>query len=296
MIDVGIVGLNSSHAEAFAGIIDDMDDMDVTRVWNGDRFRGDDHLESFCSRFGVTERETTAELAADVDAAMVLTVDWETHVPLAEPLLEAGVPTLIDKPLTDSISAIQDLERAAKDSRLFGGSAVPFHDAFSRLERGGDERTLFAAGYNDYFYYRVHLTDTVRFLADADWSRVAPTEDPGTTVDIQFENDVHATLRFDGSPRGSTFSVLDVGGTTTAVEIESTGPGLSEMYGPFIQCFRDVVIGDSDHTDRVLDSASLQLAIETAIEHDQGVTPASDTLAAASVGSADFLAEYDPYF
>lgn len=296
MIDVGIVGLQSSHAEAFAGIIDDMDDMDVTGVWNEHCFRGDEHVAAFCSTFGATEHETTAELAAGVDVAMVLTVDWETHVPLAEPLLEASVPTLIDKPLVDSMPAIEKLERAAKESCLFGGSAVPFHDAFAGLERGGDHRALFAAGYNDYFYYRVHLTDTVRFLADADWSQVAPSEDPGTTVDVQFENDVHATLRFDGSPRDSTFSVLDVGETTTAVEIESNEPGLSQMYEPYMQCFRDVATGTADHTDRVLDSASLQLAVETAIDLDQAVTPSSETLATASVGSADFLADYDPYY
>lgn len=296
MIEVGIVGLNSSHAEAFAGIIEDIEEMDVTGVCNMNRFDGEAGVDAFCATFDATEYETTTALAPAVDAAIVLTVDWESHVPLAEPFLEAGVPTLVDKPIADSMSAIEDLEQAAKETSLFGGSAVPFHDAFAGLQRGGNDRTLFAAGYNDYFYYRVHLTDTVRLLADANWSRVAPSQDPGTTVDIQFENGVDATLRFDGSARDSTFSVLDIGETTTTVEIETDEPKLSEMYKPYLQCFRDVAIGNTDHTTRVLDSASLQLAVETAIEQRQEVTPSSDSLAIASVGSADFLADYSPYY
>lgn len=296
MIDIGIVGLNSSHAEAFAGIIDEMHDMDIVGVWHGEHSHGNANVDTFCTKYGATKHETTTALAQVVDAAMVLAVDWESHVPLTEPFLGAGVPTLIDKPFANSMSAIEDLERAASASRLFGGSAVPFHDAFAALERGGNDRTLYAAGYNDYFYYRVHLTDTVRFLADANWSRVAPSEDPGTTVDVQFENDVHATLRFDGSSEHSTFSVLDVGETTTVVEIESNEPDLSEMYEPYLQCFREVATGTADHTNRVLDSASLQLAVETAIEREQEVTPSSETLMGLSVGSTDFLRDYDPYY
>ncbi|MFC6734131.1 hypothetical protein [Haladaptatus sp. GCM10025893] len=120
--------------------------------------------------------------------------------------------------------------------------------------------------------------------------------EPGTTVDVEFENHTHATLRFDGSPDDGMFSVLDVGETTNAVAIESNRDSLAAMYHPFIESFLDVVAGERDDTDRLLDAATLQLAVEATIDTGDAITPESEALAAISVDSAPFLADYNPYY
>ncbi len=296
MTAMGLVGLDTSHAEAFADVLSGRDDASVRGVWDGGAVRDSDYVQSFCDEYGARRFDEPAAMAEAVDAAMVLTVDWKTHAALAEPFLEAGVPTLVDKPLAGSFEDIATLEAAAGDTPLFGCSAVPFHEGFTALPRGGSERTLFAAGYNDYFYYRTHLADTVRFLADDDWTEVVPGSEPGTTADVHFTNDVHATLRFDGSPEDATFSVLDIGETTRTVEMESSSDVLSRTYDRFLDAFLDVTSGNRDDTGRILDSGRLALAIEAALAEGHSVTPDSPVLDMFEVTGESFLADYDPYY
>lgn len=293
---IGIAGLDTSHAEAFASVIDDLEGLTVDGVWDRADVRDEGYIESFCDEYDATRYSSPEEMAAGIDAAMVLTVDWEDHAPLASIFLDAGLPTMVDKPVAGSVGDVETLRAAARGSRLFGGSAVPHHDAFSSFPRGGQKRTIYAAGYNDFFYYRVHLTDTVRFLADANWSRVTPSEEPGSTVDVIFENGLYATLRFDGSPDDGTFSVLDVADTTNVIEVQSNQDALTSMYEPFLTSFRSVVEGERDDSGRVLDSATLILAVEGALKNDAVVTPDSETLASISIESSEFVADYDPYY
>lgn len=173
---------------------------------------------------------------------------------------------------------------------------MPFHPDFDELPRGEDDRVLFAAGYNDFFYYRVHLTDTLRLLADADWVAVTPTTKPGTTVDMRFENATHATLRFDGYPEHGMFGVLDVGERRRTVEIPANKDALAEMYGPYLRTFRNVVRGERDGTHRLLDSGQLLLAIEAALDENETVRPNDDVIDGVHVDGGAFLDQYNPYY
>lgn len=296
MCEIGLIGLDTSHAEAFADVIADVDRTSVRGVWDSNEVRSADYVDSFCERYGATRYRTVDELASSVDAAMVLTVDWERHAPLAATCLEVGVPTMIDKPVAGSMACIERIRESAGNTPIFGGSAVPYHADLQSRPFGGEERSIYAAGFNDFFYYRVHLTDTVRFLADADWRRVAPSDDPGTTVDVTFENDIHATLRFDGSPQDGTFSVLDVAATTEVVKIDSAEETLSEMYARFLDQFQSVVAGERDESARIFDSTTLLLAVELAVENREVVTPTSDSLESVRIESTEFVMDYDPYY
>jgi hypothetical protein len=157
-------------------------------------------------------------------------------------------------------------------------------------------RTLFGAGYNDYFYYRVHLTDTVRYLADADWMSVTPLDGPGSTVQIRFENDTHATLRFDGPTDESAFGFLDMADRTRTVEIPATKDALTEMYVPFIDTFLEIVDRDQDDTERLIDSTRLTLAVEGVLDCDEPVTPDAEILTNVNRNGEAFLADYEPYY
>ena len=296
MVDIGVLGLDTSHPESFADILRGREDATLAAVWDGGDVRSDEYVEKFCRTHEATRHEEPAAMVEAVDVAMVLTVNWETHLPLARPFLEAGVPTLVDKPLGGNLEAVDGVERAAENAPLFGGSAVPFHPDFLSLPNDATDRTLFAAGYNDYFYYRVHLADTVRRIVGAEWSRVEPTDDFGTTVRATFADGTATVLRFDGSSDGGAFGVLDVADQTRAVEIPGTKEALDRMYEGYLDAFLDVARGERDDTDLLVDAARLALAVEAVLNRDEAVTPDSEALAAVERDGGEFLADYSPYY
>ena len=296
MLDIGIIGLDTSHAEAFAPLIDETEDMTVRAVWDDNSIREPSYTEAFASKYGARYFHEPEEMVSHVDAAMVLTVDWGRHRPLATPFLEAGVPTLIDKPLAGRYEDIEALAAAAEHASLFGGSAVPFHPDIASLMRGEADRSLFGAGYNDYFYYRVHMVDAIRMLADADWTEVRVVDSPGTRTEIRFSNGTHATIRFDGTSTNASFALLDVGTETRVVRIEGNETAFTEMYAPFLAAFKSVATGERDDTGRLLDSATLLLGIEAAIESGRTITPDSNLLREVYRDGDSFLADYEPYY
>lgn len=296
MIEVGVLGLDTSHAASFADVLSDADHATVSAVWDSGDVREDEYVRSFCEEYGARRYEAPDAMVGAVDAAMVLTVDWETHVPLAETFLDAGVPTLVDKPLAGCLDALDRLAAVASGTPLFGGSAVPFYADFAALPRGGTDRTLYAAGYNDFFYYRVHLTDTVRFLADSQWKAVEPTAGPGTTIRVTFSNGTHAVARYDGSRDDGVFGILDVTDRTRTVEVPSNETTLLELYDHYVGAFLDAVEGRRDDTTRVLDAARLALAVEAALDDGRRVTPDSDALEDVRVDADPFVADYEPYY
>lgn len=86
-----------------------------------------------------------AALAGRVDAALVTTRDARTHRALADPLLRAGVPVLVDKPFTADLDDAEHLVRLAADRAvpLASWSALRWHPAVRaaaerwRAEPGG---------------------------------------------------------------------------------------------------------------------------------------------------------------
>ena len=310
MTRIGIVGLDTSHGEAFADVLEgfqsstedgsgaDAAAPSITAVWDDGTVRDDEYIDGFCTDVGATRADDPASMVDDVDAALILAVDWDRHLELARPFLEAGIPTLIDKPIVGSLTDLHFLETAASNAPLFGGSAVPFHPGFLELPTAAERRSLTVAGYNDFFYYRSHTVDTAHRIVGADWQRVIPrTNTEATLVDIQFEDGTAATLRFDGATDPGRFAVLDVADQPRTVQVEAGEATHRQMYEQFLARFLEICAGDApDPTASILDSASLLLGVETALEERQAITPGSALLDEFERPSTEFVAEYEPYY
>jgi len=296
--EIGLVGLDSSHPGAFAEILSERADTTVAAVWDSGAVRSEAYTEEFCERHGARRYDDPAEMAGAVDGAMVLTVDWGTHAPLAEPFLAEGVPTLVDKPLAGRLVDVEAIAEAARDggAGLAGGSALPFHPSVASLAEDGGLRTVYCVGYGDPFFYGVHPVDVVRTLTGADWTSVDPRSEPGQAVGVRFEDGSASTVRFDGSAEDASFGVLSVGDRTRTAHVEGTEEELHRMYGPFLAAFVDVVEGRRDERERLVDGASLLLAVDAALESGEVVTPESDALAGVEKDGAAFLADYSPYY
>lgn len=298
MIDIGILGLDTSHAEAFAECLESLDvegdSPTIAAVWDGGSVRSDEYVEDFCTEFGATRHRSHQDMVDRVDAVMVLSVDWDRHVEFAESFLEAGVPTLIDKPVSGTQADLDRLEASAGETPLFGGSALPFHPAFEAFPTRSSGRTTHLAGYNDDYYYRVHIVDTARRIAEATWTAVTPFADTDTSmVEVAFEDDQWMTLRFDGPTDDAAFAGLDVGERTRTAHVVATRSELDVMYRPYLEKFLAVVHGNHEAAGRLLDAGRLSLAIETALERGGSVEPGDATVERPA---ASFVAGYEPYY
>lgn len=296
MTDIGIVGLDTSHAEGFAAVIDDHASASLTAVWDGGRVRDESYERTFCEEHGATSYEEPFEMADAVDAVMILTVDWDAHRTLSVPFLESGVPTLIDKPIAGCVADVDAIRAVVDGTPFFGGSAVPYHPSVRSLREERVDGTLYCVGYDDPFYYGIHLTDTVCRIVDEDWACVTPAEDPGLTVDVVFEDGAYATLRLDGPDDAARFAFLGVGDHAAGVEITNSTSELDEMYRTYVDTFLDVVAGEVDVSHRVLDAAELGIAIQAALALDRPITPGCAGLADHRVDARAFVDGYQPYY
>jgi predicted dehydrogenase len=295
MTRVGVVGLDTSHPPAFAEYIHEETTATIEAVWDGGDVRDDEFTESFCERFGATRYEQPTGMRDAVDAVMVLTVNWDTHRELAVPFLEAGVPTFVDKPMAGRLEDVEAIAAAATDAPLLGGSAIPYHPTIDDLPTGVPGRTLYTAGYNDPFYYGVHLVDTVRRLAATDWSVVESEPTPHEEVTVRFDDESTATLRLDGPSDDGAFGILDVGDRTRARLVDGDADAHQRMYASLLDGFLEAVREGESERDRLVDGASLLLAVHAVVENGYEVTPGDEALRQVHVDGSSFLADYAPY-
>ncbi|XVH33127.1 Gfo/Idh/MocA family protein (plasmid) [Haloferacaceae archaeon DSL9] len=297
MVRIGIVGLDTSHAESYAAAIRRNPAATLTSVWDGGDVRSESYTRRYCDRNGATLHDGPLELVDDVDAVMILSADWNTHRPLSVPFLRRGVPAMIDKPIAGSLEDVRAIRSAAEHTPLFGGSAVPYHPALRTLQANGEGRMFYCVGYNDPFYYGPHVVDTLRFLVDSRWSRVTPAEDPGQTADIEFVDGTRATVRLD-DPRGrEQFTFFRIGDRTAVRSIGNSERDLTELYRGYLDAFVETVTGAREPpAERVFDAATLLLGVNAALEERCPVVPTCDTLSTYEADGDAFLDAYQPYY
>lgn len=298
MLDIGIFGLDTSHAEAFATSLSEKPGVKISAVWDSGDVRDQEYANWFCERYGATSYASPKSMYEVIDAAMILTVNWDIHSSLAVPFLDRGIPTFIDKPVAGRYEDISAIADAADQTPLFGGSAIPFHPGLAEIPSELPERHLYCVGYDDPFYYGVHLADTVRVLAGVNWTAVKSSKEPGDVVTVAFENGTYATLRLDGPTDGTAFGVMDVGNQIRAEVLHSDEGTWETMYSRFIDAFLAAVRGERNETSRILNGATLLLAIQAALSTNgqTTITPASDELRTVHPNGEEFMRSYSPYY
>lgn len=292
MMRVGIIGLGSSHALQFARRLENRN-ASVHGIVDYGHLREEEYIKSFGKRYGAQRYEGPAELAEVVDAAMVLTVDWRKHCELAQPLLRAGIPTLIDKPIAGSLTDIEKLRSTANNTgtALFGGSAVPYHPVFQKIEKGNANRMTYVVGYGygHQFYYGAHVTDLAVHIICEPWDFVEPSDDPGQSVRVGFANGSKATLRFEIN---DSFAVLDISDQTNAIRLDPKH--VDEIFDAYIDYFLRVCNGSIDaKTDLALNGASLLLASHEAIQTGERILTNSEKLRSANISASSFIDSYE---
>mgnify|MGYP002352365334 CR=1 FL=1 len=170
----------------------------VTCVWTQDRAIS----ESIAKTSGIEYiAGCLEEIANQVDAVILSRDDPETHVAMAKPFIDKGIPIFIDKPLAITMEDFQYFsDENAKEKLIMSCSSMRYANEArivkQELASLGKIELVNATGKKDWIKYGVHLMEAVfSFLDDPQPISVKHTGKAGKDiVVIEFENSLVVTL------------------------------------------------------------------------------------------------------
>lgn len=204
-IRIGIIGLDTSHCIAFTKILNsenpppELANCPVVAVYP----KGSPDIESSVSRvpgytkqiqeLGVEVVETIDELLTRVDAVLLETNDGRPHLEQVRPVLKAGKPVFIDKPiagsLKDAIAIFREAERAGVP--VFSSSSLRFGKN-SQAARGGSLGKItrcethspasIEKTHPDLFWYGIHGVESLFTVMGTGCESVQRTSEDGKIV------------------------------------------------------------------------------------------------------------------
>ena len=208
-IKIGVIGLDTSHAPAFAKVFNAKDavgefaSQEITHAYAG----GSDDLESSYSRLpeyvkqfetmGIELVDSVDELVKHVDVVIIHSLDGRKHLEQVAPVFKAGKPVYLDKPLAGTLSqaiAIQKLGEKyqvpwfTSSSLRFGPDTIRFRedDAIRSTIRGAIawspcslEKT-----HPDFYWYGVHGVETLYTAMGPGCQEVTRVSTDGTDVAV----------------------------------------------------------------------------------------------------------------
>jgi predicted dehydrogenase len=182
---VGMIGLDTSHVTAFTALLNDP--KSPNRVFGGRvvaAFKGGSpDIESSWSRvegytkelrekYGVIIYDSIEEMCRHVDAVMLESVDGRPHLEQAKPVIKAGKPLYIDKPMAGSLKDALEIFRLAKEAGVpvFSSSSLRYGKATQAVRNGSIGKVLRAETsspchleetHPDLFWYGIHGVESL---------------------------------------------------------------------------------------------------------------------------------------
>lgn len=176
----GIIGLDTSHVVAFSKLLNDPDsggvlaDVTIVAAYPGgspDIPSSADRLEGFTQTLRDMDIEivdSIEELLTQVDVVFLESVDGRPHLEQVKPVLAAGKPVFIDKPVAGCLADALEIYRLAQeyDVPCFSSSSLRFSPGILGMrnnEEVGDVLGCAAFGpcslephHPDLYWYGVH--------------------------------------------------------------------------------------------------------------------------------------------
>jgi hypothetical protein len=204
-IRVGIIGLDTSHAPAFAGILNDPNaPADVAGCPVVAAYpKGSPDIESSVSRvpeytkklesLGVEIVDSIEALLPKVDAVLLETNDGRPHLEQARPVIKAGKPLFIDKPiagdLKDALAIFEEAKQAGVP--VWSSSSLRFGKSTQEVRGGSLGKILrcetsspasLEKTHPDLFWYGVHGVESLFTVMGTGCESVVRTEEDGKIV------------------------------------------------------------------------------------------------------------------
>ena len=208
-IRIGMIGLDTSHVTAFTRIINDPTTKDhvkgakVVAAFKG----GSPDIESSISRvegytktlredFGVEICETIEDLCTKVDAVMIESVDGRPHLAQARPVIAAGLPLFLDKPVAGSLSDTLEIYRLAKEAGvpIFSSSSLRYGKSTQAVRAGSIGEVTYtlcsspakiAPHHPDLYWYGVHGCESLFTVMGTGCQSVVRRTTSGGLIEVE---------------------------------------------------------------------------------------------------------------
>src|SRR5262245_55824037 len=182
---VGIIGCDTSHVPAFAEAMNNpkgkghVAGAKVVAAFRGGSLdipssanRLDDYSNKLKDQYGVKFYDTIEELCQNVDAVCIESLDGRPKLEQIKPVLKAGKPVYLDKPMAASLRDVIEIFRLAKEAKvpIFSSSSLRFASNSVAVRNGLIGKVNYAETsspcelerhHPDLFWYGVHGTEAL---------------------------------------------------------------------------------------------------------------------------------------
>lgn len=244
-LKAGIIGCDTSHVGAFTKLLNDpkappeLAGVRIVAAFPGgtDVPPSRDRVEKFTAELkaqGIVICPSIEELLKQVDVIFLESVDGRPHLEQARPVIAAGKPLFIDKPMASSLADAMEIFRLAKEKGVpvFSSSALRFQPAYQEIRRGtspfGEIRSCVATSpmttlphHPELFYYGIHGVEslfTIMGPGCKEVKRTGPEEVVGVWADGRI-----------GTYRAAPLGAEVVGSR------QSGKPPMGDVYGPMMR-------------------------------------------------------------
>jgi predicted dehydrogenase len=258
-IKIGIIGLDTSHAPAFAKILNDpaaKEDVSGCRVVAAYP-QGSPDIQSSVSRvpqytkdleaLGVEIVDSIDALLERVDCVLLETNDGRPHLEQALPVLAAKKPLFIDKPIAASLTDAVAIFNAAEKfgTPVFTSSSLRYTDGAQALRRGDFGEVFGCDAYSpcsfekthpDLFWYGIHGVESLFTVMGTGCESVSRVSAPDAEIVVGVWKDGRV-----GTFRGIHKGPQGYGGTAfTTKGIQQIGPygGYRPLVVEIVKMFR----------------------------------------------------------
>jgi Oxidoreductase family, NAD-binding Rossmann fold len=182
---IGLIGLDTSHVVAFTMALNDpsypghVPGGRVVAAFKGgsmdipsSRDRIEEYTKELREKYGVKLVDSIEQLCREVDAVMLESVDGRPHLEQARPVIKAGKPLYIDKPMAASLRDGLEIFRLAKAAKVpvFSASSLRFGKSTLAVRNGAIGKVLSAETFcpvhlephhPELFWYGIHGVESL---------------------------------------------------------------------------------------------------------------------------------------
>jgi predicted dehydrogenase len=206
-LKVGIIGLDTSHVVAFTNLLNnpeskgDLAGVKVVAAFPGgsadvesSRTRVEGFTKTLKEKHGVEIVKSIDELLPKVDVILLESVDGRPHLEQVKPVLKAGKPVFIDKPVAGSLADAIEIYQLAKEYKVpcFSSSSLRFGKPAATMRENakvGDIVGCVSYGpcslephHPDLFWYGVHAVEALYTVMGTGCESVVRTATKETDV------------------------------------------------------------------------------------------------------------------
>jgi predicted dehydrogenase len=259
-IKIGFLSLDTSHAPAFAAIFNDAKHKahipgarvvcafpggspDLEASWS--RVKG--YTADVRDKYGVAIVDTVAEVVAQSDAIIMLSVDGRAHLPLARQVFSSGKPVFIDKPLGANLREVLAIARLAEETKtpLFSASSLRYSPGVQKLRTADIGKMLGAISYGpaalephhtDLYWYGIHASEALYTVMGTGCETVTRVHTAATDVVTGVWADGRTGVVYGFRDGKGVYRVTVFG--TTAVRDQEDGHDYAPMLKEVLAFFR----------------------------------------------------------